>query len=161
LLIPSLLFLLRHLNTVNCYITSADELWDKLHKVLAQFGITNIFYGIGHLPESLETAHLPKLLSSPRASPSFHFITSYPQEMANIENEEFYFEDDMSGLHCLTRTDPFIWYLNSRYLSADTYESRKKNETYWFSVNLVGVSIPLRFSDFGKGGLGHMGKTQR
>lgn len=133
---------------------NADELWEKLHNALSPFGITNVFYGIGHLPQILETTHLPKLLSSPRASPSFHYKTSYPQELANTDDEDFHFENDLSGLHCLISTKPFIWYTNSRHLSVQDYELRETSESYWFSVSLVGVTIPLRFSDFGKGGIG-------
>ena len=133
---------------------NADQLWDKLHQALAQFSITNVFYGIGHLPEKLETTHLPKLLSSSRASPSFHYKTSYPPELINTNDDDFHFEDDLSGLHCLTKTTPFIWYINSRHLSNQDYELRKASQSYWFAVKLVGVSIPLRFADFGKGGIG-------
>ena len=141
---------------IHKYFTSSinsEELWQRLHTVLAQYGVTHIFYGVGHLPDLLGENHLHEVLKTDTGLHSFHLKTSFAPELNNTEGQ-YHLEKDISALHCLLKTTPFIWDSHSDWVDDETREERKLNNVYWYDLKMVGASIPLRFGDFGKGGIG-------
>lgn len=122
---------------------NSTELWEKLHQILKPYGVTSIFYGVGHLPEQLKFDPNIKL---------FHFKTSFTAAETDNFSAEYKIEKDLAAIHCLRETSPFIWDVNSCWVSDEEREVRNANSAYWYDIKLVGVTLPFRFGDFGKGG---------
>jgi len=134
--------------------SNSDELWLRFHQALKPFGVTNLFYAVGHLSETLTLKHLSKLLETNTDLHPFHFKTSYPSELANTSEQKYRVEKDLSALHCLMSTKPFVWDSQSKWACTTDRYADLASESYWYSVKLVGVTIPLRFGEYGKGGVG-------
>jgi len=133
---------------------NSEELWLRFHQALEPFGVTSLFYAVGHLPDLLTFKHLSKLLETDTGSHAFHFKTSYPSELINVSEQQYRIEKDLSALHCLISTKPFVWNSQSDWASTTDRYAELATESYWYSVKSVGVTIPLRFGEFGKGGVG-------
>ena len=124
----------------------SEELWDRLHKKLSTYGITAVFYGVSHVPLALKMDGSWDL---------FYFKTSYPESLLATDSDNFSINDDISAVHCTTKITPFFWNEKSCWLSSEERKKRSAMDSYWYKEPLrVGVSIPLRFSNHGVGGIG-------
>jgi len=122
-----------------------SELWDRLHEILQPFGVTSIFFGFGHSRQSVNIRGIMESIWS---------ITSHPEDYCAYYANKYYIDDDLSSLHCLTATTPFMWHDFSAWGAPTLRQKRFMHESWDFNMG-VGVTIPLRFdNNTGIGGLG-------
>ena len=122
-----------------------DELWDILHEALKPYGITSIFYGFGHSHKAVDINGIME---------SIWCRTSHPEEYCQYYEHKYYIDDDLSSIHCLTETTPFLWHDFSAWGNPTLRQKRFMHESWDFNMG-VGVSLPFRFDNtMGKGGFG-------
>ena len=122
-----------------------DELWNRLHEVLQPYGVTSIFYGFGH---SVKAAGINGIMAS------IHYKTSHPEEYCTYYDNKYYIDDDLSSIHCMTETTPFLWHDFSAWGTPTLRQKRFMHESWDFNMG-VGVTLPFRFdNNLGLGGLG-------
>ncbi|ODS23647.1 hypothetical protein AB835_07530 [Candidatus Endobugula sertula] len=121
-----------------------DELWDKLHLRLANFGITSIFYGLGGSTRLVEEQGIMS---------SIWHKTSHPEEYRAIFDHKYYIDDDLGSLHCIYKTTPFIWHDTSQWGNPTERQRKFMLDSFEHDMG-VGVSLPVRFNHYGFGGLG-------
>lgn len=140
-----------------------DQLWDKLHKHLEHFGISNIVYIVTHSPQAMigGISIAPEHVQSnehqnhfdQRYLPADFFRNSYSQEYREHFEESFFLTDDLSTVHCATKTTPFVWHADHAWDNANQRQQLFYQDAQQLGMD-VGVSIPLRFSYTGGGGMG-------
>ncbi len=133
---------------------NADDVWQRLHSVLAEFGVTHVFYALGYLADIISQEHLDGVLQQSSIPHKFNYKTSYPDELLRRVDGEFRLEQDLSALHSVIETSPFVWSDREDYQAAMSINNDGSEASFWFDVKLVGVTLPLRFGTFGKGGMG-------
>ena len=122
-----------------------SELWDRLHEALRPFGVTSIFLGFGHSRKSVDIKGIMEPIWSK---------TSHPKEYCAYYADKYYIDDDLSSLHCLHATSPFLWHDFSAWGTPTLRQKRFMHESWDFNMG-VGVTIPLRFNNnTGIGGIG-------
>ncbi len=122
-----------------------DELWDILHDVLKPYGITSIFYGFGHSHKAVDINGIME---------SIWCKTSHPKEYCRYYEHKYYIDDDLSSIHCLTETTPFLWHDFSAWGNPTLRQKRFMHESWDYDMG-VGVTLPFRFDNSrGIGGLG-------
>lgn len=124
----------------------ADQLWNRLHKLLSEYGIGSVLYGVSDMPLTFKTndTHFP-----------IYCKTSYPEHLLTDTDSKYSLENDAGAIHCLNHTSPFIWDINSRWVSAKEREQRITTDVFWYTEPVrIGVTIPLRFGLSGVGGMG-------
>lgn len=131
-----------------------DELWQRLHIVLEDYGIAYVNYGITHiaLPEHM-SEHAPDTELT-------YFKSSFPEKMQVKSGERLSIAQDLGALHCLHSTTPRISSKTSIWLSPEERQLREETEAKayqelrWYQESMrIGVTIPLRFGSYGKGGI--------
>ncbi len=122
-----------------------DDLWGFLHEALMPYGITSIFYGFGHSHKAVDINGIME---------SIWCKTSHPEEYCRYYEHKYYIDDDLSAIHCLTETTPFLWHDFSAWGTPTLRQKRFMHESWDFNMG-VGVSIPFRFDNTkGMGGFG-------
>jgi len=122
-----------------------DELWAILHEVLRPYGITSIFYGFGHSQKAVNINGIME---------SIWRKTSHPEDYCRYYDNKYYIDDDLSSIHCITETTPFLWHDFSAWGTPTLRQKRFMHESWDFNMG-VGVSLPFRFDNkMGKGGFG-------
>lgn len=121
-----------------------DELWETFHCQLSQYGVSSVFYGITH---SLKVVEDIGIISSG------WYKTSHPEDYCKYFDDKFYIDDDLSSIHCITNTAPFIWHDQSQWGNPTERQKKFMLESFEFNMG-VGVTVPLRFNQHGIGGLG-------
>jgi len=123
----------------------SEELWQRLHTRLAQYGICDVFYAI---------TDVPLLLNMDSSYEMVYVKTSYPDHLMASAKTGYTLEKDAGAMHCLTQVTPFFRNVNSRWVSAKEREQRLASEIFWYEESeRVGVTIPLRFGSNGFGGI--------
>lgn len=140
-----------------------DELWGKLHLHLENFGITNVSYVITHSPKRMfEGMGIEFNEQHPaehqnyfdeRFLPADYFRTSHPDDYRQHFEERFCLTDDLTSIHAATQITPFIWHADVSWMGATERQKRFFSDAIAFGMG-VGVTIPLRFSYTGAGGIG-------
>jgi len=124
--------------------TDLDEKWKKLHKSLAEFGISGIFYGVCEISQTNEEGEgfLSKMIHR----------TSYPKAFLDYFDTR-YIDDDFTTEHCLSKTSPIHWH--DKQILSNLTGSQREVALEGANFNMdVGVSIPVRFNEHGAGGVG-------
>ncbi len=124
---------------------NSEDLWQRLHTRLAQYHICGVFYGVSDVPLAL---------NMDGSYQAVYVKTSYPAHMRMVDLDGYQVEKDAGAVHCLTYVTPFIWDVNSRWVSAQERDKRLSNEVFWYDESIrVGLTISLRFGNSG-GGIG-------
>ncbi len=122
-----------------------EELWVMLHEALQPYGVTSIFYGFSHSKKAVGINGIIE---------SIWHKTSHPEDYCTYYNNKYYIDDDLSSIHCITETIPFIWHDFSAWGVPTLRQKRFMHESWDFNMG-VGVSFPFRFeNNLGKGGIG-------
>jgi len=124
--------------------SNTDELWNKLHKEFSQFGITSMFYGFTHSIKQVEEFGIIE---------SMWHKTDHPEEYRNYFDDMFYINDDLSAIHCMYKTNPFVWHDKQQWGYATKQQEEFMHESFEFDMG-IGVSVPFRFNQHGVGGIG-------
>jgi len=124
--------------------SNLDELWQRMMSLQSNFGISSGYYGARYCKESAAEHGI---------SNSMWTIGDHPQEFTDHFGGEEFINADVTAIHCMTKTTPFIWHQFERY-DGITEEQRQYMEGgAQFDMN-VGVTIPVRFKQVGGGGMG-------
>ncbi len=139
---------MKDLKIIKEYFTKSrnfDKLWNRLHEVLQPYGVTSMFYGFGH---SVKAAGINGIMES------VYYKTSHPEEYCSYYDNKYYIDDDLSSIHCMTETTPFLWHDFSAWGTPTLRQKRFMHESWDFNMG-VGVTLPFRFNNnMGLGGLG-------
>ncbi len=134
------------LSTYTKFRTSKNikELWELLHDMLCKYGITSIFYGF---------TYSAKLTISKGAIEAVWFQSSHPPEYLAYFDKTFNMEDDLTAIHCVTETTPFIWHDESMWSSGTERQIQFMEDSAKFGME-VGVTLPFHFNQGGVAGMG-------
>lgn len=124
---------------------NSDELLQKLSQHLVEHGVTSYFYGIG--PSY-------SVVSERGIIGSMWYRTTHPEEYRDYFDNKFYIDDDLSAIHCMTRTSPFVWHNKQHWGEGATKRQLQFMEDSFAWDMGIGVSLPVRFGEHGLGGLG-------
>ena len=126
---------------------SLGELWMSLHSVLADYGISSIFYGFTHsLSLAMEVGNKEAMF----------YKSSHPAEYDRYYTDKNYhfINDCVSTLYCGLDTKPFLWHdTNIWWDTATDLQKVIYRESEEFNLK-TGVSLPVRFGNHGVGGIG-------
>lgn len=121
-----------------------DELWNTLRLQLDDFGVTSMFYGFTHSVKHSEDVGIIE---------SLWHKTDHPKKYREYFDDKFYINDDLGAVHCMYETTPFVWDDPENWIHATPQQERLMKKSYEFDMG-IGVSIPIRFNQYGIGGLG-------
>lgn len=134
---------------------NADELWSLLHNELSTFSITSVFYGVTHM------AFPKRVCKYVDDAKLFYFKTSFDTSLWVNNDKQYFVNNDLGVLHCIEHTHPRISSKNSVWISEEERQKRIELERAdyenqrWFREDLrIGVTIPLRFGNYARGGIG-------
>ena len=124
---------------------NSDKLLQKLSQHLVEHGVTSYFYGIG--PSY-------SVVSERGIIGSMWYRTTHPEEYRDYFDNKFYIDDDLSAIHCMSRTSPFVWHDKRHWGEVATKRQLQFMEDSFAWDMGIGVSLPVRFGERGLGGLG-------
>ena len=127
--------------------TDLDDLWLKMRGCLEDFGITSAFYGATYDINLRERAKEEGIMGS------LWHITDHPQEYREYFDDKFYIDDDLSAIHSTLKTTPFIWHDKAMWGNPTKRQENFMLDSFGFDMG-VGVTLPMRFNQYGVGGLG-------
>ena len=121
-----------------------DALWDKFHLMLSQYSISSIFYGFGVSMHQIEVRGIIN---------SIWYKTSHPKKYRDLFEEGNYIDDDLTAIHCLNHETPFIWHHEELWEDASDEQKKAFKESFEYGMG-IGITVPIRFKNYGKGGVG-------
>ena len=121
-----------------------DDLWQKYQQHVAGYGVTSAFYGV----VSSAGAFLEQGLIEAGT-----YLDNHPEEYRNYFDEKFRMEDDLTAVHCMSNTTPFIWHDRKQWGKPTKGQLQFMLDSIEFDME-VGVAIPIRFNQHGGGGIG-------
>jgi len=125
--------------------SSADHMWQTLHTILSSYGVSSIFYGVGH---SAKLAQVNGVVES------VIYRDSHPQRYKEHYSNSDYINSDPSAEHCLQYTSPYMW-VNTCGISEPISPEALEYEQVAKQLGMdIGVTLPLRFGSSGIGGIG-------
>ena len=127
--------------------TDIDDLWAKMRLCLRQYGMTSAFYGVSHAINIVERHPQESIIDS------IWYKTDHPKNYRDHFDNKYYIDDDLGAIHCLTNTNPFIWHDKSMWGSPTPRQEKFMLDSFDFKMG-IGVTLPIRFDNFGYGGLG-------
>ncbi len=124
---------------------NADDLWQRLKDLLAEHGVTMVFYGVNHMHAALTMQPLRN---------GCFYLSSYPNYFIRYIDERYHDKKTPCELHCINYPSPQIWHRDScwrddveaTYLPTDMLKVNVLRRAY-HGGNAVGVTIPLRFEN--------------
>ena len=124
-----------------------DDLWAKMRACLNEFGVSSVFYGAG---EKLSSRHR---LTDESIIESIWYKTDHPRAYCEHFDNKYYVDDDLSSIHSVLHTTPFIWHDKAQWGAPTPRQLKFMLDSYDFNMG-VGITLPLRFNVCGAGGLG-------
>lgn len=124
--------------------TNVDDLWLKYKHVLSRFGVSTAMYCVSHSPTALKEDGVID---------SAWYKGDHPDEYLNYFDEKFNFNDDPTAMHCLEKTAPYIWHDPEKVSSQTEAQKEFMIDSVEFGMG-VGVTLPIRFNEYGVGGIG-------
>ncbi len=114
-----------------------EQLWQRLHQLLAEYGITSVFYGFSHTEKVRNFADFFQTLQ---------LTVSHPSDFMQHMEATCSWEDDVSLLHVQRSDEPLLWYDLDYLRRAMTNRQLRIAFEAWDYHMHVGVTLPLRFS---------------
>ncbi len=140
-------------NTLDIYESFAscesfEQLWNTFHQIMENYGVVSISYGHSVIAN--------KKLGVNHFIDSLHYKTSHSDMFHKHYGLEHSLKHDLLTLHCLHNVTPFIWHDREQWKGGTPEQITFMEETYAYGLG-PGITIPLRFGDFGIGGVGLSG----
>lgn len=121
-----------------------DHLWESFHEDLSQYGVTSVFYG---------WTHSLRLVEEVGPEQAMWHKNSHSKAYNEYFGSEYYINNDLSSLHCIENTNPFVWHDRQQWGQPTQQQEKFMMDSYDFNMG-VGVTLPIRFNQSGFGGLG-------
>ena len=125
--------------------SNLDDLFQRMMKLQGNYGISSGLYGVSYCKSTAQHDGI---------TDSLFLKTNYSKDFLDHFGSEEFLDDDITAIHCLSKTTPLIWHEYDRYYDVNDNQRYYMEEgAYQFDMS-VGVAIPVRFNEFGGGGMG-------
>ena len=115
-----------------------DQLWQRFHLLLAEYGITSVLYAFSHTAKVQELAAFFQ---------SLQITCSHPAEFMQHMEATSSWEDEFATLHVIRSEEPLVWSDDIKVLKRVLNERQLRIAVESWDYNMgVGVTLPLRFS---------------
>lgn len=121
-----------------------QDLWEKFQKHIRGYGVSSAFYGAAASARAILEQGLVNAGT---------YLDSHPKEYRDYFDKEFRMEDDLTAVHCMTNSDPFLWHDRKQWGNPTHSQYQFMMDSMEFDMG-VGATIPLHFNHHGIGGIG-------